>query len=66
MIVDNIIAAAFGNASEGPTAAKVLQHLSAGAGTPVREALQAELQSAGEGPLDAAALQQLPFASAGA
>ena len=29
-IVDNVIAAAFGNASAGPTAAKVLQHLATG------------------------------------
>lgn len=66
MIIDNIIAAAFGNASAGPTAVKVLQHLSAGAGAPARQALQAELRSLGEGPLEAAMLQQLPFATAGA
>ena len=29
-IIDNIIAAAFGNASAGPTAAKALQHLATG------------------------------------
>ncbi len=29
-VIDNIIAAAFGNASAGPTAAKALQHLAAG------------------------------------
>lgn len=29
-IIDNVIAAAFGNASAGPTAAKAFQHLAAG------------------------------------
>ena len=29
-VIDNIIAAAFGNASAGPTAAKAFQHLAAG------------------------------------
>lgn len=29
-IIDNVIAAAFGNASAGPTAAKALQHLATG------------------------------------
>ena len=29
-VIDNIIAAAFGNGSAGPTAAKAFQHLAAG------------------------------------
>ena len=29
-VIDNVIAAAFGNASAGPTAAKAFQHLAAG------------------------------------
>ena len=29
-VIDNVIAAAFGNASAGPTAAKCFQHLAAG------------------------------------
>lgn len=29
-IIDNVIAAAFGNASAGPTAAKAFQHVAAG------------------------------------
>ena len=35
-VVDNIIAAAFGNASAGPTAAKAFQHLATG-GTLTRD-----------------------------
>ena len=60
VIVDNIIAAAFGNASAGPTAAKLLQHLSAADRQEDWERLRAELASQGEDPM-----QKLPISNAG-
>ncbi len=64
-IIDNTFAAAFGNASAGPTAAKILQYL--GAGSRARELVSAELAARGSrGPLTAADLDSLPYTSAGA
>ena len=64
VIVDNMIAAAFGNASAGPTAAKLLCHLAAGLATAAPdswvERLHAELTSQGQAP------QKLPVTDAGA
>jgi hypothetical protein len=60
VITDNMVAAAFGNASAGPTAAKLLQHLSA-SDTTLRERLRNELALQGGEPAP-----RLLFTGAGA
>lgn len=63
-LTDNIIAAAFGNASAGPTAAKIFQYLAAG--SRARGLVSAELAAhAPHGPLTLAVLDKLPYTNAG-
>ncbi|CAL8466560.1 g6096 [Coccomyxa elongata] len=62
-LVDNVVAAAFGNASTGPTAAKLFQHLSGSSGA--RELMRAELAvHAAEGPLTPDKLDKLTYTDA--
>ncbi len=63
-VVDNVVAAAFGNASAGPTAAKLFQHLSGS--SRARDLMRAELAAhAAEGPLTPDVLDKLTYTDAG-
>lgn len=63
-VIDNVIAAAFGNASAGPTAAKLFQHLSGS--SRARELMRAELAvHAADGPLRPDVLDKLTYTDAG-
>ena len=63
-VVDNVVAAAFGNASAGPTAAKLFQHLSGSSSA--REFMRAELAAhAPDGALTPDVLDKLTYIDAG-
>lgn len=64
-LLDNVVAAAFGNASAGPTAAKVFQHLSSRGGASHRERIAAEVAALGSGQLSTPDLDKLPYTDAG-
>jgi hypothetical protein len=63
LLLDNVIAAAFGNASAGPTAAKAFQHLAGDANA--REKAIAEVAALGDRQLSMADLDRLPYTDAG-